>query len=299
MRQTLTALLTLVLALSGCVQTASAQPLILPYKAVTLQINRTVVPAPSCYYCGYAYPVEVTEWVDSSGVTHTGSGWFYSYPRAVNIPTRWVPRQACWVEEWNGHGAWWVIQWANPGWVWTHPDDVDIRPFYRTLPITGYSFGTYNLPNGRRFPAHAVTISPAGTGVGNNTTPVTFETKFPQLGGSFNTQRYEALTHPLVFGSCVVSSQSNGAWGDFLGWWQNIDAFTGFTTDNWRTGTFIFGPDPYHPIDFNRDGRVTLQDMFDFLEGYLQSSPRADCNHSGSCEAGDVFEYLSGWFTAQ
>jgi len=50
--------------------------------------------------------------------------------------------------------------------------------------------------------------------------------------------------------------------------------------------------------DFNDDGAVTIQDLFDFLAAYFQGSPDADFNASGEITVQDVFDYLTAYFTA-
>jgi probable HAF family extracellular repeat protein len=50
--------------------------------------------------------------------------------------------------------------------------------------------------------------------------------------------------------------------------------------------------------DFNRDGAVGVQDIFDFLEAYFTSNPRADYDHDGAVGVGDIFSFLETWFGA-
>jgi len=48
--------------------------------------------------------------------------------------------------------------------------------------------------------------------------------------------------------------------------------------------------------DFNDDGAISVQDIFDFLAGYFASSPRADVNGSGGLGVQDIFDFLSAYF---
>jgi hypothetical protein len=48
--------------------------------------------------------------------------------------------------------------------------------------------------------------------------------------------------------------------------------------------------------DFNRDGAVSVQDLFDFLIAYQRGSATADLNASGSLTVQDVFDFLSAYF---
>lgn len=49
--------------------------------------------------------------------------------------------------------------------------------------------------------------------------------------------------------------------------------------------------------DFNGEGGVTVQDIFDFLAAYFGNDPRADVNDSGDVTVQDIFDYLSAYFT--
>ena len=48
--------------------------------------------------------------------------------------------------------------------------------------------------------------------------------------------------------------------------------------------------------DFNRNGTVTVNDVFDFLTSWFSESIRADADESGAVGVGDLFEFLSRWF---
>jgi len=48
--------------------------------------------------------------------------------------------------------------------------------------------------------------------------------------------------------------------------------------------------------DFNDNGGVTVQDIFDFLSAYFTAAPRADFNGVGGITVQDIFDYLSAYF---
>jgi probable HAF family extracellular repeat protein len=52
---------------------------------------------------------------------------------------------------------------------------------------------------------------------------------------------------------------------------------------------------PCH-ADYNRNGAISVQDLFDFLAGYFASDPRADFDHDGISDVGDIFAFLALWF---
>ncbi len=63
------------------------------------------------------------------------------------------------------------------------------------------------------------------------------------------------------------------------------------TAANWfRAGT------PLCPADFNTDGQLSVQDIFDFLAAYFGNNSRADFNLSGSLGVQDIFDYLAAYF---
>jgi uncharacterized membrane protein len=48
--------------------------------------------------------------------------------------------------------------------------------------------------------------------------------------------------------------------------------------------------------DFNEDGLMTLQDIFEFLRAYFDADPRADFDQSGATSVEDVFAFLGAFF---
>jgi hypothetical protein len=50
------------------------------------------------------------------------------------------------------------------------------------------------------------------------------------------------------------------------------------------------------PGDFNHDGSVSVQDIFDFLAAYFANDLAADFNHAGGLSVQDIFDYLATYF---
>lgn len=48
--------------------------------------------------------------------------------------------------------------------------------------------------------------------------------------------------------------------------------------------------------DWNNDGHVSVQDLFDFLADYFAQDPAADINNSGTVSVQDIFDYLALYF---
>ncbi len=51
------------------------------------------------------------------------------------------------------------------------------------------------------------------------------------------------------------------------------------------------------PANFNQQGGVTVQDIFDFLAAYFGGQPGADFNSSGGITVQDIFDFLGAYFT--
>jgi hypothetical protein len=49
-------------------------------------------------------------------------------------------------------------------------------------------------------------------------------------------------------------------------------------------------------VDFNRDGQVGVQDIFDFLNAWFANDPSADFNGVDGVSVQDIFDYLNAWF---
>jgi hypothetical protein len=50
------------------------------------------------------------------------------------------------------------------------------------------------------------------------------------------------------------------------------------------------------PADFNGDGSLTPQDIFDFLNAWFSGSVSADFDHMGGLAPQDIFDFLNAWF---
>lgn len=53
---------------------------------------------------------------------------------------------------------------------------------------------------------------------------------------------------------------------------------------------------PRCPGDFNADGTVSVQDIFDFLAAYFSGLPSADFNGVGGVTVQDIFDFLTAYF---
>lgn len=54
---------------------------------------------------------------------------------------------------------------------------------------------------------------------------------------------------------------------------------------------------PCCPPDYNGDGAISVQDIFDFLAGYFGQDPEADFNGDGNLSVQDIFDFLAAYFT--
>ena len=66
-----------------------------------------------------------------------------------------------------------------------------------------------------------------------------------------------------------------------------------FMADNMSV-TFI--APPVCLADFNGNGSVTVQDLFDYLAAWFGHLPIADFNANGSVTVQDLFDFLAAWF---
>ena len=57
-----------------------------------------------------------------------------------------------------------------------------------------------------------------------------------------------------------------------------------------------FGSVPGCAPDFNGDGSLSVQDIFDFLAAWFAGTPSADFNGVGGLSVQDIFDFLAAWF---
>ena len=50
------------------------------------------------------------------------------------------------------------------------------------------------------------------------------------------------------------------------------------------------------PADFNGNGSLSVQDIFDYLSAWFAGNPNADFNGNGSLSVQDIFDFLVAWF---
>ena len=48
--------------------------------------------------------------------------------------------------------------------------------------------------------------------------------------------------------------------------------------------------------DYNNNGTLEVQDIFDFLNAWFLQVPPSDFNHDGFKNVQDIFDFLSAWF---
>jgi uncharacterized membrane protein len=86
-----------------------------------------------------------------------------------------------------------------------------------------------------------------------------------------------------------------------------LDTATGITYDGRTicgTGTTIatgatfayVAAIAYCPADQDENGRLEVQDIFQFINDWLAGLPKADADASGMLEVQDIFEFLNRWF---
>ena len=56
------------------------------------------------------------------------------------------------------------------------------------------------------------------------------------------------------------------------------------------------GTIPLANPDYNRNGMLSVGDIFDFLADWFAGVPRADFNRVGGIAVQDIFDFLGGWF---
>ena len=64
----------------------------------------------------------------------------------------------------------------------------------------------------------------------------------------------------------------------------------------WTLANLPGSLNPCCRADFNQQGGVTVQDIFDFLSAWFANQPAADFNQQGGITVQDIFDFLSAWF---
>lgn len=67
--------------------------------------------------------------------------------------------------------------------------------------------------------------------------------------------------------------------------------------DDFEIEAILCDAPPPCPADFNDDGAVSVQDIFDFLSAYFGNGPGSDFNGDGGVSVQDIFDFLSAYFT--
>ncbi len=127
---------------------------------------------------------------------------------------------------------------------------------------TGADFGVNHDPN---------TGLLSGLGWGENVGWINFD--IGASAGSLNAARI-AVDEPRRF--------LGYAWGENIGW-INFDG----------TGNYV---GISCPADFNLDGELSVQDIFDFLNAWFAGDIRADFNGQSGLAVQDIFDFLNAWF---
>jgi hypothetical protein len=111
---------------------------------------------------------------------------------------------------------------------------------------------------------------------------------------------YSSNTIPAN-GSVQVGNTGTGANGfDMSSSGQYILAGTTylpFTGPSGNSAIMVsFASVPGCAADFNGDGALSVQDIFDFLSAWFAGTPSADFNGVGGLSVQDIFDFLSAWF---
>ncbi|HMN39970.1 MAG TPA: GC-type dockerin domain-anchored protein [Phycisphaerales bacterium] len=81
-------------------------------------------------------------------------------------------------------------------------------------------------------------------------------------------ERTEFLTQATAAAAGILDNR-------YLGWLRDISACA---------------------ADFNNSGDLSVQDIFDFLNAWFNTDPRADFNNVGGLNVQDIFDFLNAWF---
>ena len=154
-------------------------------------------------------------------------------------------------------------------------------------------------------PGAFVLVSPTSGAVAQPTQPTlswaaasgaaSYQVSVTPSGGSTTT--LSTTSTSVVVPAAVLQNCTSVSWGVVA-----ING-TGNTSSTPASSTFT----TIAPGDFNMDGSVTVQDIFDFLSAWFamctgQAGPpcngrSADFNNSGSVTVQDIFDFLNAWFS--
>lgn len=105
-------------------------------------------------------------------------------------------------------------------------------------------------------------------------------------------------TPPPPVGACCTGATVQGV--------GTTCTLAGQATCGTQNGTYrgdgtMCGPNPSTPIaccgaNFNQQGAVTVQDIFDYLTAWFAGQPGANFNGQGGVTVQDIFDYLTAWF---
>lgn len=241
-------------------------------------------------------PITALTWDDRNGNGKWDHGTSYSEELFT-----WVPRHRLWVDFTEyvlevdksarspaGNSS--VRMW------WCHPDDTAILP-RTTWVAAGWPapwIGYYRF-NGRRFPAMTIYLDDDDEWI-----TLRSQLLLASLGGGTATGQYDE-DRPGWYGVCRVVEQDWGYPGNLFGYTGSVPNFIGVYSSDYSEGTLLFnwpwwGGFNFAIADCNRDCRISVQDIFDFLTEYAAGSVRGDADRNGTVDVGDVFAYLSAYF---
>ncbi|MCC6295416.1 MAG: hypothetical protein IT469_01775 [Pseudomonadales bacterium] len=83
--------------------------------------------------------------------------------------------------------------------------------------------------------------------------------------------------------------------GPFAGrYWST--AIVAWHAPDWSSGVLCLGCPGF--ADANLDGRLSVQDLFTYIEGYFQAAPRADTDRDGQITTADLHGFLHLFLTS-
>jgi hypothetical protein len=164
-------------------------------------------------------------------------------------------------------------------------EGVRLEPTFLAGFAWGENIGWINLGDGT--PANGLNYA--------NTTGADFGANLDPVTGHLTGMAWGENIGWIDFGGGAMASPANPArfdtiarrfrgyaWGENIGW-INLDDDTHFVSTAC-------------PADFNLNGVVSVQDIFDFLAAYFALETSADFNLSGAVTVQDIFDFLAVYF---